>query len=72
MRNLKFWIAAALILASGCANAFEQVEIPSGDVKLRGVLYRPRFRPSWRCIPATVWATAKRRSTIVTGNGANT
>lgn len=41
MRNLKFWIAAALILASGCANAFEQVEIPSGDVKLRGVLYRP-------------------------------
>jgi dienelactone hydrolase len=41
MRNLPFWIAAALILALGSATAAEQVEIPSGDVKLRATLYRP-------------------------------
>jgi dienelactone hydrolase len=41
MRNLALWIAAALILALGSASAAEQVEIPSGDVKLRATLYRP-------------------------------
>lgn len=41
MRNLKFWIAAALILASGCAYAAEPVDIPSGDVKLQATLFRP-------------------------------
>jgi dienelactone hydrolase len=41
MRKLPFWIAAALILALGAAHAAEQVEIPSGDVKLRATLYRP-------------------------------
>jgi dienelactone hydrolase len=51
MRNLKYWIAAALILASGAAYATEQVEIPSGDVKLRGVLYRP---PGLGPFPAVV------------------
>jgi hypothetical protein len=41
MRNLKFWIAAALILASGCVYAAEPVDIPSDDVKLRATLFRP-------------------------------
>ncbi len=41
MRNLPFWISVALILALGPAAAAEQVEIPSGDVKLRAMLYRP-------------------------------
>jgi dienelactone hydrolase len=41
MANLPVWIAAALILVLGQANAAEQVEIPSGDVKLRATLYRP-------------------------------
>ena len=46
MRNLPFWIAAALILALGSATAAEQVEIPSGDVKLRAMLLPPgRRRP---------------------------
>jgi dienelactone hydrolase len=41
MRNLPVSIAAALILALGSAAAAEPVEIPSGDVKLRAMLYRP-------------------------------
>jgi dienelactone hydrolase len=41
MRNLLISIAAALILAVGAAAAAEQVEVPSGDVKLRAILYRP-------------------------------
>ena len=41
MRILTFWIATALILALGNARAAEQVEIPSGDVKLRATLFRP-------------------------------
>jgi dienelactone hydrolase len=41
MRNLLIWIAAALVLALGSANAAEQVEIPSGEVKLRATLFRP-------------------------------
>ena len=41
IRNLPFWIVAALILALSSAQAAEQVEIPSGDVKLRATLYRP-------------------------------
>jgi dienelactone hydrolase len=45
MRNLLLSIAAALFLAMtqvlGSAAAAEQVEVPSGDVKLRAMLYRP-------------------------------
>src|SRR5450631_1114514 len=41
MRNFTFWIATALILALGSAQAAEQVEIASGDVKLRATLFRP-------------------------------
>jgi dienelactone hydrolase len=41
MRNLPVSIAAALFLALGSAAAAEQVEIPSGDVKLRAMLFRP-------------------------------
>jgi dienelactone hydrolase len=41
MRNLPFWIVAALILALGATHAAEQVEIPTDDVKLRATLYRP-------------------------------
>jgi dienelactone hydrolase len=41
MRNLLGSIAAALILALGSAMAAEPVEVPSGDVKLRAMLYRP-------------------------------
>ncbi len=44
MRNLPVSIAAALILALGSAAAAEQVEIPSGDVKLRAMLFRPERR----------------------------
>ena len=40
MRNLALSIVAALILPLGAAAA-EQVEVPSGDVKLRAILYRP-------------------------------
>jgi dienelactone hydrolase len=41
MRNLTFLIVAALVLALGSARAAEQIEIPSGDVKLRATLFRP-------------------------------
>jgi dienelactone hydrolase len=41
MRNFMFWIATALMLALGSARAAEQVEIASGDVKLRATLFRP-------------------------------
>ncbi len=41
MRNLPVSIAAAVMLALGSAAAAEPVEIPSGDVKLRAMLYRP-------------------------------
>ena len=41
MRILTFWIATALILALGGARAAEQVEVASGDVKLRATLFRP-------------------------------
>jgi dienelactone hydrolase len=41
MRNLAVWIAAIALMALGPAVAAEPVEVPSGDVKLHGVLYRP-------------------------------
>lgn len=41
MRIPLVWIAAAMMLTSGCATAAEQVEIASGEVKLRAMLYRP-------------------------------
>lgn len=41
MRNLAVLIATASILACGSIASAEQVEVPSGDVKLRATLYRP-------------------------------
>jgi dienelactone hydrolase len=41
MRNLLVSIAIALFLPLGAAAAAEQVEVPTGDVKLRAMLYRP-------------------------------
>src|SRR5674476_1232130 len=41
MRKLPVSIAAAWLLALGAAAAAEQVEVASGDVKLRATLYRP-------------------------------
>jgi dienelactone hydrolase len=41
MRNLLVSIAIALILPLRSAAAAERVEVPSGDVKLRAMLYRP-------------------------------
>jgi dienelactone hydrolase len=41
MRKLQVWIAAAAMLASGCATAAEQIDIPAGEVTLRAWLYRP-------------------------------
>jgi dienelactone hydrolase len=41
MQKLPIWIAATLVLALGCANAAEPVDIPAGDVKLRATLFRP-------------------------------
>lgn len=40
MRNLAVWIAG-LFLVLGTAAAAEQVDVPSGDVTLHSVLYRP-------------------------------
>lgn len=41
MRNLLVSIATASLVALGPALAAEQVEVPSGDVKLHAVLFRP-------------------------------
>src|SRR5476649_2229747 len=41
LRNLTIWITVALFLAPGAAQAADQVEIASGDLKLRATLFRP-------------------------------
>jgi dienelactone hydrolase len=41
MQKFLFWIIPALILTLASTKAAEQIEIPSGDMKLRATLFRP-------------------------------